>query len=133
MNKFNHTLYKEMWHWLASNPEKDKEDWPRWYEAGGDIPRQTNWCFACDYTNPFTPDKYVPALCAECPLDWGEPEDLRHNFVFMCEKEGSPYLSWLDSEFEFLEGEEREKALSQRSAFAREVAELPVREEVETT
>ena len=63
-----HKLHQELWEWLEAHPDKDKEDWPRWKENGGDVPDCLNCCFYCEYT------KHIPSYgvidCTVCPGDW---------------------------------------------------------------
>jgi len=54
--------HKELWQWLADNPEKYKKDWPGWSNHAGawNDPQ----CFACyGYT------------CDTCPCHWGSRTD----------------------------------------------------------
>ena len=53
-------LHRELWGWLAENPEKRKCDWPRWKACGGDIRGVFALCFACQ----------VSSNCAKCLLVW---------------------------------------------------------------
>lgn len=70
---FNHRLHKELWNWLAQNPEKSKEDWPGWKRYGYEKEEMGNYhfCFACKAVNhSVLSDSNL--LCDFCPLDWGE-------------------------------------------------------------
>ena len=55
------SLHQELWKWIKNNPSKNKEDWPRWKQNGGDVPRVLSHCFYCEYDNEG---------CDECPGDW---------------------------------------------------------------
>ncbi len=56
--------HRRLWKWLAENPGKDKEDWPRWAIYGGAI---TNNCFLCELAL----DKDSVQICPNCIGDWG--------------------------------------------------------------
>lgn len=64
--KTNEELHREMWNWLAENPEKSKKDWLEDNGYTGDKYLLTgdkyllNECFACDECG---------GHCSECPLD----------------------------------------------------------------
>lgn len=100
-NVFDHTNHKRMWQWLAENPGKEKDEWPKWEFNGGHIPEALNDCFACDYTKaPFTDHRGVTRFqveCKRCPLLWGTVTD-----YFICEKENSPYIYWTDYSWEYV-------------------------------
>ena len=57
--KTNEELHREMWNWLAENPEKRETDW---LEDNGyiDSERLIRGCFACEECG---------GVCDECPLD----------------------------------------------------------------
>ena len=78
-------LHKEMWGWLAENPDKDKPQWPRWVSNGGTVEDIDYDCFACednsDYTGTYS--------CKNCMIDWGYNN---------CKSIGSPYELWDYSE-----------------------------------
>ena len=57
--KTNEELHREMWNWLAENPEKSKKDWLEDNGYTGDK-YLLNECFACDECG---------GHCSECPLD----------------------------------------------------------------
>lgn len=40
----------ELWGWIANNPEKEKNDWPKWKFNGGKYNKVACSCFACNYT-----------------------------------------------------------------------------------
>ena len=107
MLKFNHTAHKEMWTWLAENPKMDKDDWPEWEWNGGGIGSIMNLCFACEY---------LCAACSSCPLIW--PKVRGEGRV--CHS-GGLYEKWVT-------GENAET----RTSLARQIANLPVKEGVET-
>lgn len=45
--KFLIKVHRDLWGWLAENPEKRKEDWPRWKDNGGNILNLEMLCPAC--------------------------------------------------------------------------------------
>ena len=57
--KTNEELHREMWNWLAENPEMVKEDWFVRKKYTAEM-RPANDCFACDECE---------RDCAKCPLD----------------------------------------------------------------
>ena len=55
--------HREMWNWLAENPDKDKVSWPGWSETSLE---KINHCFLCGYV------QQIPhGDCPNCPLNWG--------------------------------------------------------------
>lgn len=73
--KTNEELHREMWNWLAENPEKQKSDWFDKEDVDA-----LNECFACEECN---------SNCGECPLD---------SNVIGCGKSCGLYHIWLASE-----------------------------------
>jgi hypothetical protein len=110
---FNHTAHKEMWQWLSEHPTKEKGEWPGWDRNGGTTAFALLNCFACEYSED---GKDTGCTCINCPLVW--PNDFLN---YACEKEGSPYLNWTDTE----DPEERRQ-------LAEEVRDLPVKDGVKT-
>lgn len=51
-------LHRQLWQWLADNPEEYKEDWPGWSNHDGVWNSQK--CFAC-----------YGYRCDTCPCHWG--------------------------------------------------------------
>ena len=107
MSKFNHTAHKEMWNWLAENPKKEKGDWPGWDKNGGNFLENNIYaeCFACQYTEE------IGLHCDSCPLVWPSG---------VCLDDGL-FEIWKET-----------KNLVMKSSLARQIANLPVREGVET-
>lgn len=66
MAKFNHTAHKELWDWLARNPDKEKDDWPGWIGNGGEYYYVVAECFACEYDLKLSDTEYDE--CRYCPL-----------------------------------------------------------------
>lgn len=60
-------LHVELWNWLAENPEKSKDDWPRWEFNRGTIKEAENLCFACEAADVPTKNN-----CDGCTCSWGE-------------------------------------------------------------
>ena len=119
--KFNHTAHKELWNWLADNPDKKKNEWPGWISNNGLYKCPENFCFACGYA---LSDDYMEEDCEfkTCPLIWHNNENVHDdgNCWFNCECNGGEYGSWEDAETAEL-----------KSWYARQIANLPVREGVE--
>ena len=103
---FNHTLHKELWNWLSENPTKTKFDWPKWKKLRKK-PIPTNYCFACEAASCKS--------CENCPLDWGDR--------CSCISLNSPYNKYMAAQ------KYRDYTLA--SAYAKQVAELPLREGIE--
>lgn len=78
--KSNHELHKELWFWLAENPDKGKNSWPGW----GKLPCNAYKCFACAQT-----ETKFGIDCDICPLDWEVEDD-----GFYCEHDGSIFVAW---------------------------------------
>lgn len=106
--KFNHTAHKEMWNWLSENPESDKYDWPGWEWNGGTHKREHNYCFACGACEGF---------CRECPLPWST----EYTEKAFCLMEGTLFTRWAKC-----------KNTTERSPLALQIANLPVKDGVET-
>lgn len=109
--KFQHTLHRKLWLWLADNPEKSKEDWPEWDYNGGTVEKVKHLCFACEYIEETIGGCYGDKGLLECPLNttkesWG-----------WCLNE--LFGDWMNSTGQT------------RANLARTIAELPVREGVE--
>lgn len=68
--KFQRTLHRKLWLWLADNPEMEKEDWSEWTTRES----VDSHCFACDYNyDRFKVDDQCD--CSGCPLVWTKNED----------------------------------------------------------
>jgi hypothetical protein len=86
-------ITRDMWAWLAQNPEADKTDWPGW----SGIPSCMSDCALCEFTNPNNNG------CGKCPLRkfWEKNSNpLRVQHIarrggFPCvDLEGSAYRQW---------------------------------------
>ena len=110
--KFDHTNHKKLWNWLAENPDKEKSDWPEWKENGWEIKRAVSLCFACDYV------KHNCLLCYECPLIWPENKNSTRNCYDANSGLFNKYFYSRD--------------LKERSKYAFQIANLPVKDGVET-
>lgn len=110
--KFNLTAHKELWNWLADNPNKGKINWPGWKRNGG-IYDAMGSCFACEYDKQCGTSFFDS--CEKCPIVWGGID---------CQNLNSPYFQWVT----LLNIPSNYK---RRSKLARQIANLPVREGVE--
>lgn len=105
---FYHSLHKEMWLWLAANPDAGKEDWPRWKDMDILAAKAIHHCFACTSLE----DRETVDTCERCPLLWGTLD----NKCIGGEYNGL-YEQWIDARG------------SRRSKLAVEIANLPIRDD----
>ena len=77
---------RDLWQWLADNPDKGKWDWPNWKHNGGKIPKCESNCPLCEYINSYK------GYCSDCLL-WGKGKELEGD----CQDDKSPYWRWCDS------------------------------------
>ncbi|MDD3039782.1 hypothetical protein [Bacteroides sp.] len=134
MPTFDLTKHRELWNWLADNPGQFKEDWPGWYDIEDYDPEiyPDNNCFACQYSKEhrLATGKYAydfnPEVCEEtCPLLWG-------TFRTCCDT-GSIFSEWDNVNDKCSRCLDVDGVYAARAeALARDIAELPVREGVET-
>ena len=80
---FCYSLHKQLWLWLANNPDKYEIDWPEWTINGGDIEPILDCNFACQYVSD------LESNCSNCPLSWTKDNT--------CLYSNSIYLKWLFS------------------------------------
>ena len=119
--KFDHTNHKKLWNWLAENPDKNKEDWPEWAENGGNVSSyRSPFCLACESVNSVNNDERD---CDLCPLIW--PPNSYGDRV--CDGKNGLWLVW-DG---FGKSESEEDRII-RSKIALQIANLPVKDGVET-
>ena len=102
---FNHTAHKELWTWLSENPEMDKDDWHGWEVNGGEYDKVYRLCFACEFT--------IDVSCYSCPLIWPSG---------CCIDYSGLYKAWVEERIN----------LEERTSLAIKIANLPVRNGVET-
>ena len=102
---FNHTAHKKLWTWLSENPEMDKEDWPEWEINGGKYYEVSNLCFACEFD--------LDSTCCDCPLIW--PYEY-------CTRQHGLYRRWISIGI----------SSEERTSLALQIANLPVRDGIET-
>ena len=74
---------RDLWQWLADNPDKRKQDWLGWKRNGGKIPRCLDDCPVCQYDT-------LHEDCNYCLL-WGEGKELKGKDCLDTE---SPYWRW---------------------------------------
>jgi hypothetical protein len=65
-------LHRELWQWLADNPDKGKTDWPGWKRRSEDPEideayRHASCCFSCLCAG----FEKILRTCRKCPCDWG--------------------------------------------------------------
>lgn len=75
-----HKAHVALWTWIAENPDKPKDAWPRWhlYERSGR--RVAQHCFACEATNLYP----GVSACHMCPLKPHALVRTNHQNVFSC-------------------------------------------------
>ena len=76
---------RDLWQWLADNPDKGKWKWPEWEYNGGKIPYCESDCPLCEYSNLHNLD------CSSCLL-FGKRKELEQEGD--CQDDESPYLRW---------------------------------------
>jgi len=108
---FRWVAHKQLWNWLADNPEMDKGDWPGWKQNGGEFFSPYSYCFACDDSN-------IEDGCGECPLDTDTDPDNDFDSTFCL---GGLYWKWRTA---WTNG-------NLRKVYALEIANLPLKEGVE--
>ena len=115
--KFDHTNHKKLWNWLAENPDKEKTDWPEWEKNGGRVKRVRSNCFACEYAEGRTCEDERVDLCEDCPLVW----HLKGVDKPRCNLSSGLWSAWF-----------WENTLKKRGEYALQIANLPVKDGVET-
>lgn len=127
MPTFNLTKHKELWNWLAENPGSLKVEWPGWdeIEDWDDEMYPNNNCFACEFLQVSLYEEGTenydldPETCEKhCPLIWPEGRTCTNGF-------NSLYREWDNYN-------SQEDFYAEASVLAKQIAELPVREGVET-
>ena len=89
-------LHRELWQWLADNPDKWKEDWPS-FQLGAAM----NDCFACEAAGEHKKHK-GSADCRKCPAQWGyDNSKTKDIFSPPCTKKKSPFYKWEDARFDY--------------------------------
>jgi hypothetical protein len=65
-------LHRELWGWLADNPDKGKTDWPGWKRRSEDpeIDEAYNHAICCFSCLCAGREEGLRA-CRKCPCDWG--------------------------------------------------------------
>jgi hypothetical protein len=88
-------LHRELWQWLADNPDQWKSGWPRWEEVGETM----NNCFACEAAGEDKQYRFA-SDCRRCTVDWGYVNEKTKNiFKTPCTLARSPYLKWENARF----------------------------------
>jgi hypothetical protein len=59
-------IFKELWSWLALNPEAEKRDWPGWMKYGSESYVHYNRCPACRMAGVKFTDQI--RSCSKCPI-----------------------------------------------------------------
>lgn len=73
--------HEYLWHWLAENPSKVKDDWPGWSMNGGPYYGILNKCFACGFADLMYVERGAQKnkyYCDYCPLN--------QRVIFRCEE-----------------------------------------------
>ena len=108
---------RDMWSWIADETEKlgrivKKEE----YFLEHDLEEPENDCYLCEYT--LQGDAGGCVECYMCPLDFGV------DTIYACENPVTPYKKWW-----YAITNMEEYTLEEIAGFARQVANLPEREE----
>ena len=101
-------LHRELWTWLADNPEENKVNWPGWAQYG----EARADCFCCEYANQIDPDV---SSCSDCPIEWPNSNECS---LEPCNVSGGLYRKWLESA----------GSSKLASSLALQIANLPERE-----
>lgn len=129
---FNHTAHKELWDWIANNPDLTYWEWPGWEQNGGEYGFLINDNFACDYAHLVsTAHKFID--CRDCPLtQWTDPSVERRYFSYVesdeyrGDAEGlcmiGLYGKWCDAYYA--------RDLEKIAYFAKKIRELPVKRHI---
>ena len=80
---------RDLWQWIADNPDKDKWQWSDWTLNGGKIPNCKSDCPLCEYSNLHN------LSCSSCLL-FGEGKELEQEGN--CLDDESPFWRWDSSE-----------------------------------
>jgi hypothetical protein len=75
-------LHKELWGWLAENPDRTKCNWPEYDKISHFI----NECSACEFV--FKGD--LDEMCRSCRIQWPDKKDCYHD--------SSLFHKWEDAE-----------------------------------
>ena len=104
------TNHRDMWHWLAGNPDKEKADWPGWKYHNNDVfdKEGSNYCFLCGYASAI-PNKDINE-CLNCPLGWGITDE--------CVDDDSYYKKYRDS-----------VTITDKTKYAEIIANLPEKDD----
>lgn len=109
---FNRTAHRDLWGWLAENPDKEKHNWPGWQINGGEVQDSSTSCLACDYVEDIGMGHSWTCLRDCCPIMW--PSKSKKTYQFC----GLLFYEW---------SEASEKS---RIRLAKKIRDLPVREGV---
>lgn len=114
--KFDLTKHKALWNWLAEDPKRCKSQWPGW----GEILIE-GYCYACKYDSEIAEEENASMeendcadCCDYCPLIWPNNE--------ICSNKNSIFRKWYDNN----------TTKEEQVAIAHQIANLPIREGVET-
>ena len=107
--------HRKLWHWIAKRTrEVRRKVLKTEYFFFYILNKIDSNCYCCEYDNQF----YVSgdyALCAHCPIDWGNAEN-------RCEIVGSLYNQWFRC---------AENDWERAAELADKIAELPERKDIE--
>jgi len=109
-------LHRELWGWLADNPNKQKWDWPEWKVMGGGMGFIDNYCFCCAYAGDTLDGERKN--CKNCLLVWpGE------SCQYSSDDETDENMYGLFEEWISVRTDKK------RSKLAKQIRDLPVRED----
>lgn len=86
-------LDAEKFDWCAANPDKEKEDWPRYEKNGGDAPNSFFDCYVCVISKREEQigGSFYNECVANCIIDWGgqKPGCLENDSIYKLYSESS--------------------------------------------
>jgi hypothetical protein len=103
-----HDLHVALWTWLSLDGEREKKEWFEMF----DVPKVTNYCFACEATKIGGEQEVVAELCVNCPI-----QHLERNDWGKCAN--GLYAKWIDTD-----------KIAEREKLAREIATMKWEERI---
>lgn len=89
-------LHRQLWLWLAANPDMAKWDWPEWEYNGGPVKRTKHDCFLCERYE--YDDRPEDVWHCNCSVQWTAETPSGRNKSAWCDHDSSPFHVWHRSE-----------------------------------